>query len=118
QQIACKFRVFLDYNRERIILEPAASFGEPFNRAFGGLALTAEDKNYTTFRITEVLENSPASEVGLQENDVIIKIDDQPASQLTLTKLSEMLERPVTYRLTIRRGDRTLQVALTPRKLV
>lgn len=118
QQIACKFRVFLDYNRERIILEPAASFSEPFNRAFGGLALTAEDANYTTFRITEVLENSPASEVGLQENDVIIKIDDQPASQLTLTKLSEMLERPVTYQLTIRRGDRTLQVALTPRKLV
>lgn len=118
QQIACKFRVFLDYNRERIILEPAASFGAPFNRAFGGLALTAEDANYTTFRITEVLENSPASEVGLQENDVIIKVDDQPASQLTLTKLSEMLERPVTYKLTIRRGDRTLQVALTPRKLV
>jgi hypothetical protein len=118
QQIACKFKVFLDYNRERIILEPAASFAEPFDRAYGGFALTAEDKDYTTFRITEVLENSPASEVGLQENDLIIKINDQPASKLTLTKLSEMLERPVTYKLTIRRGDRTLQVALTPRRLV
>jgi hypothetical protein len=118
QQIACKFKVFLDYNRERIILEPDASFGEPFNRAFGGFALTAEDKDYTTFRITEVLENSPASEVGLLENDLIIKVDDRPTSQLTLTKLNELLERPVTYKLTIRRGERTLQVALTPRKLV
>ena len=118
QQIACKFKLFLDYNRERIILEPTANFSEPFDRAYGGLAISAEDKDYTTFRITEVLESSPASEVGLQKNDLIIKVDDQPASELTLTRLNEMFERPVTYKLTIRRGDQTLQVTLTPRKLV
>ena len=118
QQIASKFKLFLDYNRKRIILEPAATFGAPFDRAFGGIALTAEDKDYTTFRITEVLENSPASEVGLQTNDLIIKVDDQPASEFTMTRLSEMFERPVTYKLTIRRGEQTLQVTLTPRKLV
>ena len=118
QQIACKFKLFLDYSRGRIILEPTANFSEPFDRAFGGLAISAEDKDYTTFRITEVLESSPASEVGLQKNDLIIKVDDQPASEFTLTRLNEMFERPVTYKLTIRRGDQTLQVTLTPRKLV
>jgi hypothetical protein len=118
QQIACKFKLFLDYNRARIILEPAASFSEPFDRAYGGLALSAEDKDYTTFRITEVLENSPASEVGLQKNDLIIKVDDTPATELTLTRLNEMFERPRTYKLTIQRGAQTLQVTLTPRKLV
>lgn len=118
QQIAGKFKLFLDYARERIIFEPTANFNEPFDRAYGGLAISAEDRDYTTFRITEVLESSPASEVGLQKNDLIIKVDDQPASKLTLTGLSEMFERPVTYKLTIRRGDQTLQVTLTPRKLV
>jgi hypothetical protein len=118
QQIAARFKLFLDYNRKRIILEPAATFGAPFDRAHGGLALSAEDKNFTTFRITEVLENSPASEVGLRENDLIIKVDDTPASELTLTKLSEMFERPRPYRLTIQRGEQTLQVTLTPKRLV
>lgn len=118
QQIASKFKVFLDYSRERIILEPNATLAEPFARASSGLALTAEDQNYTTFRITEVLENSPASEVGLQKDDLIIKIDDKPASQLTLTKLSEMFERPVAYKVTIRRGEQTLQVTLIPRQLI
>jgi hypothetical protein len=118
QQIAGKFKLFLDYNRGRIIFEPAASFNEPFDRAYGGLAISAEDKDYTTFRITEVLESSPASEVGLQRNDLIIKVDDQPASKLTLTRLSEMFERPRSYRLTIQRGEQTLRVTLTPRKLV
>jgi aspartyl protease/PDZ domain-containing protein len=118
QQIAAKFKVFLDYERERIILEPAATFSEPYNRAHAGVALSAEDKDYKTFRITEVLENSPASEVGLQKNDLIIKVGDQPVSELTLTRLNEMFERPLPQRLTIRRGDQTLQVTLTPRKLV
>jgi len=118
QQIAARFKLFLDYTRKRIILEPAATFGAPFDRAFGGLALSAEDKNFTTFRIIEVLENSPAFEVGLRENDLIIKVDDTPATELTLTKLSEMFERPQSYRLTIQRGEQTLQVTLTPKRLV
>lgn len=118
QRVASKFKLFLDYNHERIIFEPAASFSEPFDRAFSGLALIGEDKDYTTFRITDVLESSPASEVGLRKDDLIIKVDDKPASELTLTKLSEMFELPVAYKLAIRRGDQILQVTLTPRKLV
>ena len=118
QQVASKFKLFLDYDHRRIILEPAASFSEPFDRAFGGIALSAEDQNYTTFRILEVLENSPASEIGLQENDIITKVDDRPASTLTLTKLGELFERPVAYKLTIRRGEQTLQLTFKPRKLV
>ena len=90
QQVASKFKVFLDYDHKRIILEPAATFGEPFNRAQTGFALKTEGKDFTTFRITEVLENSPASEAGLQKDDVITKVDDRPAAELSLTKLGEL----------------------------
>ena len=33
-------------------------------------------------------------------------------------KAARLFERPVAYKLTVRRGDRKLQVTLTPRKLV
>lgn len=118
QQIASKFKLFLDYDRNRIIFEPAASFSAPFDRAHSGLALSGEGKDYTTFRIMEVLEDSPASEIGLQKDDLIIKVNDKPASELTITKLGEMFERPAAFKLTIRRGDQTLQVTLTPRRMV
>lgn len=118
QQIMSKFRIFLDYGRERIILEPNNTFAEPFDRASAGLALTAEDQNYRKFRVTDVLENSPASEAGLQKNDLIIKIDDQPETELTMTKVHELFEKPVPRNVTIRRGDQTLKVTLTPRKLI
>lgn len=118
QQIVGKFRLFLDYSHNRIIFEPNNSFAESFDRAFGGLALVAEGKDYRTFRISDVLENSPGTEAGLQKDDVITTIDGKPAVDLSLTKVLELFERPVTYKLTVRRGEQTLQVTLTPRKLV
>jgi enoyl-CoA hydratase/carnithine racemase len=48
----------------------------------------------------------------------IVKVNDKPASELTITKLGEMLERPATFKMTIRRGDQTLQVTLTTRSMV
>jgi hypothetical protein len=118
QQIVGKFRLFLDYSHNRIIFEPNESFAKSFDRAFGGLALVAEGKDYRTFRVAELLENSPGTEAGLQKDDIITAIDGKPAVDLTLTKLLELFERPVAYKLTVHRGDQTLQVTLTPRKLV
>jgi len=118
QQIMSKFRIFLDYGHQRMILEPNKTFTDSFNRAYAGLALRAEDKDYKTFRVTDILDNSPASEAGLQKDDVITKVDDETSTRLTLTKLNELFEQPKTYRVTLRRGDQTLQVILTPRKLI
>jgi len=118
QQIASRFKLFLDYDHSRIVFEPAAAFSQSFDRAHSGLALAAEGRDYKVFRITDVLENSPASEAGLQKEDLIIQVNDQTAGELTLTKLGELFEKSVPYKMTVKRGDQTLQVTLTPRKLV
>ena len=118
QQIASRFKLFLDYDHNRIIFEPAAIFSEPFDRAQSGLVLTAEGRDYKIFRITDVLENSPASEAGLQKEDLILQVNDKAAAELTITKLGELFEKSAPYKMTVKRGDQTLQVILTPRKLV
>ena len=118
QRVAGKFKLFLDYDNRRIIFEPAKSFSEPFDRANAGIALSAEGQNFKTFRITDILENSPASEAGLQKDDLIMKVDDKSNIDLTITRLQELFEQSRPYKLTIRRGEQTLQVTLSPRKLV
>ncbi len=118
EQIVSRFKVLLDYGSKRIILEPNARFAEPFDHAISGLSLQAEGANYRTFRVLEVLENSPASEAGLQKNDVILAVDGKPATEFTLSKLSEMFERAASYKLTVLRGEQRLQVTLKPRRLV
>ena len=117
-QVMNKFRVFLDYHHDRIILEPNSTFARPFDRAFTGLSIEAQGADYRTFRITDVLEHSPASENRLQKDDVITAINGRPAVELTLTKLNELFERPVAYELTVKRGEQTVKVKLTPRRLV
>jgi hypothetical protein len=117
-QIMSKFRIFLDYENDRMILEPGAAFAEPFDRAFSGLSLQAEGKEYRIFRVLDVLENSPATEAGLQRNDIITAIDGRAAAELTLTRLNEILERANSYTLTVQRGEQTLQIKFTPRKLI
>jgi hypothetical protein len=117
-QIMNRFKIFLDYDNSRIILEPNEDFGKPYERAFSGLTVRADGQDYRTFRITRVLEDSPGSEAGLQENDIITSIDGNPAFKVNLTKLNEMLEREASYQLTIKRGERTISVKLTPRRLV
>jgi hypothetical protein len=117
-QITSKFRLFLDYGRKRIIFEPNASFGKPFDRAFDGLSLAAEGKDYRTFRVREVIPDTPAAEAGLQVNDIITSIDNRPVTEFNLTQIREMFEREKSYQLTVRRGEQTLQLKLTPRKIV
>src|SRR6185295_5473155 len=68
-QILSKFKIFLDYGRERMILEPNASFKNPIGPASPGVAIVAEGSDYRMFRITELLEDSPATEAGLKEGD-------------------------------------------------
>jgi C-terminal processing protease CtpA/Prc len=118
QRIAGKFRVFLDYANQRIILESTKSFPEPFDQAVSGIALRAEDKDFKTFRITDVLENSPAAEAGLLKDDVILNVDGKPHTELTITRINELFERPTKYQVTIRRGEQTLKVTLVTRRMV
>ena len=118
QLIASKFKVFLDYSHNRIIVEPTSTFSEPMDRAGTGFALTTEGKNHATVRITDVLENSPASEAGLQIDDIVLSVDGAPVSELKVSRMVEMFDRPNSYKLMVKRGEKTFPVTLVTRKLI
>jgi hypothetical protein len=118
QQIAGKFKIFLDYSHERIILEPNSSYAEPMDRLSSGMVLIADGEDHATIRVTDVLDKSPAAEAGVQKDDIIISVDGKAAADLSLTRLSEMFEQPQSRKLAIKRGEQAVQITLTPRKLI
>ena len=118
QRILSKFTIFLDYAHGGIILEPNATFKNAISPAGSGLALVSEGADYKTFRVDELLEDSPATEAGLRKDDIILGADSRSAAESTLSSLNELFEQPVPHKLSVRRGDQTLQITLTPRKLI
>jgi C-terminal processing protease CtpA/Prc len=88
------------------------------DRAGTGFALITEGKDHLTVRITDVLENSPASEAGLQIDDIILSVDGTAASELRVTRMVEMFYRPNSFKLIVKRGEKTFPVTLVTRKLI
>ena len=82
------------------------------------MSLIAEGADYRSFRVRSLLENSPASEAGLQQDDIIESINGQSVKELTLSRLNDMLEKPESYKLTVRRKESTLEKTITPRKMI
>jgi serine protease Do len=65
-------------------------------------------------RIREVTRDSPAQKAGLQQDDVVTHLNDKPvASRDELIRGIKQFRPGKTVRLTIKRGDKVLQITAT-----
>jgi C-terminal processing protease CtpA/Prc len=63
--------------------------------------------------------DSPASEAGIQAGDAIESVNGAAPDSIGMPAVRAMFRRPgETYRLLLRRGDQTHEIALTTRRLI
>lgn len=118
-EILRKFRVIFDYRRGRLILEPNAHYTEPLEYDMSGIRLRASGDDFRTFKVYQVLEDSPAAEAGLSVGDILAAIDGVVASRFTLDEIYQMLKQQGReYELSFKRGGRTLSVKIKMRRLI
>lgn len=115
-----RFNVVLDYQNKRIILSKNSSYKEPFLYDMSGIEVGSIISGLPMFRIVSVGNNTPASECGLMENDVLNSINGQYASTLSLNEITSMLKSKEGKRikLTITRNGEIIKVNFNLRKLV
>jgi len=84
-----------------------------------GMSLRAYGLDFRTFKIYQVVQDSPAGRAGLRVGDIIEGIAAVPASRLTLEQILQMMKAPGReYKLTIKRDRHTRSVQLTTRRLI
>ncbi|MDQ3819873.1 MAG: PDZ domain-containing protein, partial [Acidobacteriota bacterium] len=114
-----RFKVVFDYAHKRMILEPNARFAERSEYDMSGIRLRTEGEDSKTFKVQRLVENSPATDAGLQEGDIISAIDNKPASEYSLSQINQMFKQDgKEYLLSITRGKEKKQIRIKLRRLI
>ena len=113
-----RFTVLLDYQHNRIIVEPRAGTDDPFETDMSGAAFTMAATPGRLI-VADVVRNSPAFESGLAAGDTVVAVDGVAPGDHALTDLRQRLHHEgESVELTIMRGVGTKTVRLRTRRLV
>jgi predicted aspartyl protease len=114
-----RFTVTVDYSRSRIILEPNAQLDAPMEFDMSGMSLAAVSSDPSMYRVRTLIEQSPATEAGVAVGDLLIAIDGTLVRGITLNDIRQRFKVPgKSFALTLRRGDSTIQLAISTRRLI
>lgn len=112
------FILYLDYAREKVIVEKGANFDKAFPWDHSGLQmLLGEDGRMVAFTVPE---GTPAALAGIKDGDIVTSIDGKDLSAIGgIVKVRELLRGPVGTKLSLGlvRDGKPLEATLTLKDL-
>jgi hypothetical protein len=114
-----RFKLVVDLSRRRLIFEPNAALGDPFEADMSGIELVGDGAHFSAYLIDDVDGGSPADEAGVRGGDVLTAIDGRPARSFALDEIRAMFRREGReYSLTLRRGGKTVRARVKLRRMI
>jgi len=118
-EILRRFKVRLDYSRQKMWLEPNAHLTDSFPSDMSGIEFDSGGDNCRVFKVTSIAEKSPAAETGIQAGDEIVAIDGQAAGQFTSSEIYKLfMIEGAEHVLRLRRANESLTVRIKLRRLL
>jgi hypothetical protein len=118
-EIMRRFKVTIDYSRQRMMLEPNSHFSDPFESDMSGISIDAEGLDCRIFKVADVSEKSPAAQAGIVAGDEIVAIDGKPATQFTSDRIEKLLMQDgAKVSLNLRRQGKVRVVTITLRRRI
>ncbi len=76
------------------------------------------DTTVVTLIVESVIAGSPAAEQGILVDDLLTHVDSEPVDVDDVHRIRETLKSSGDVRLTLQRGDETIEATLTLRRLI
>lgn len=98
--------------------DTADSFNQSLEGGFDGMGveITYTDDDTNRILIVTVFDDSPAAKAGLQANDIILKVDNEEVTGLSLDEVAASVkngENGSTFEIEILRGEETKTLTVT-----
>jgi hypothetical protein len=107
-----RFNIYLNYRDEVLYLKKNKYFKEAFDYDMSGLSIIAKGELFLRpyYEVEEVRENTPASNAGVKEKDVIISLNGYMGEDLDLSRINDILtsKEGRKIRLKVRRNEEIL----------
>lgn len=118
-EVLRRFRVFLDYARARMNLEPTKAFNDQYEQDMSGMRVIADGPALNIFKVDAVLDGSAAQRAGIEEGDLIEAIDGKSTAAFTLSEIEALFRlHNRRYELAINRRGKRITVKLRIRRRV
>jgi hypothetical protein len=109
-----RFKTIFDYSREQMLLVPNESFAEPFEWDRSGLRVGVG----RALEVESVIPGSPAEESGILVGDILTHIDGKAVTAADYGEIKEALIGTGEVRLTIERGEESLEKKVVLRRMI
>ncbi|HUR31680.1 MAG TPA: hypothetical protein VMZ69_09615 [Saprospiraceae bacterium] len=119
-QLLSRFSVFFDYNRSQLIVKPYQSRQKPFQMDKSGLVIFAFGQDFKEFIVKDIIPNSPAAEVDILPEDVILSMQGYPAHFYTLASINSTLQKKAgkKIKLILNRNGKKIRRVFSLRDLI
>ena len=114
-----RFKVWFDYGRKQMILEPRAEeLALPVEGDMTGLRMRGATR-LDSIVVTWILPGSPAEEAGARAGDVVVAVEGNPVTTSTLREMRPLMRRiGEPMRLTVVRGGERIELRIIPRRMI
>lgn len=115
-----RFHVIYDYFHEAIYLKPNKNYKNKFRFNTIGFRIVALGKNYNQFFVSELIEGSDASKIGINIGDQIIAINGRPVSSFKFSEINTLLRAEPSTKtiLILRREGDLIKKVIKHKKLI
>jgi PDZ domain/Aspartyl protease len=115
-----RFHIIFDYSHNQLYLRPNTNFNKEFYPNMSGLEVSSPIPGLKYYVISQLTNNMPAMEAGLQLGDELVSINGQSTFRLDMNEINLILQSKPgrKIRLEVRRSGQLIKVSIVLKLVV